>query len=228
MYFKCRKKYTMVLKSLLLGAVVFMIAGCDSLLPDKFNEQEYTASAIDQRACFWLADTLPRTIQTKILNTLNTPGDTSWASLTDNQIIFANFDYLIDTLQQQNLVQDTLIRIQYPANEKVSYAVLSVEAGETSKDLYLYTSLEYVEGNINEYITVQLVKSDTTLISSSTNMEYETVSCCSDTLLIANQPEIVPIIRSRFLFQLDESSVYLVRFIVSRPEVVGPFKITLL
>ena len=217
----------MVLKSLLLGMAVFILTGCDSILPDKFNEQEYTAEAIDQRACFWFADTLRDTIQTRILNTLGDT-DTSWAHLSDNQIIFENFDRLIDSLQQQNLVQDTLLMIEYPANQKISYAVLSIEAGETSKDMYVYTSLEYVEENINEYVTVQLVKSDTNLVPASTNMGFESVSCCSDTLLIADQPEIVPIIRSRFLFHLDESSVYLVRFIVSRPEVVGPFKITLL
>jgi hypothetical protein len=225
MYYKCRKKYDVLLGLGVLSLILLLVISCDSILPEKFTEKEYDASATDDRACFWFADSFSLTITTTILHSLM---DTNWVDSSENEIIFWNYDYLIDTLQTKTLRRDTLITINNPndADQKVSYAVLGVAEGE-SRDVSLYTSLEYTESNINDYIKVEVVKRDTTLLNASTEMAGETTSCCTDTLLIAERIRIVPVIRARYQFHLDED-VYLVRFIVSRPEIVGTFKITVL
>jgi len=230
MYHKCQKTYTSFLGLILLCIILITSWACDSLLPEKFSEKEFDAEAIDQQACFWFTDTtvIPNTIRTRVLSTVVDTAwtDLSWADSSDNKIIFAYYDHVIDSLQKQILIRDTLISIKYPANQKVSYALLDIASGET-RDIYIYTSMEYTEDNINDYITVQLVNRDTSVVNASTDLAYETVSCCTDTLLIAEQVRIVPIIRARFKLHLAED-VYVVRFIVSRTEAIESFKITVL
>lgn len=234
MYYKCQST-SALLKLFLISTLLVGAVGCDSLLPSEFKEKQYTAPDIDTRACNRLSrnliDSTGQVIDPAACYLVNSRAlaslvdSTTRATSTDNQIILSKFSALVDSLKPP-LVRDTLTLIQYPADQRVTYAVLNVSSGE-SKDVYIYTSLHYNQNNIGENVAVQLVRSDTAVVSYSDDMRAEIVSGCTQLVSVAGTARIVPTIRARYRIHLEEG-VYLVRFIISRPEVVGSFKIMIL
>ncbi|MGD0339158.1 MAG: hypothetical protein ABSB78_10240 [Bacteroidota bacterium] len=227
MYRQCQKKYASFLKLFLVGIVVMIGIGCDSILPEKFKNKEYTIADIDSRACIILSDTTGKSIQTM---TLQGFVDTAtWRrftqdSLTENQVLYPKFSVLVDSLPQ--LVRDSLMVVGYPKGENTTYSVLRVLPGE-SKDIYIYTSLFYNADNVNEYISIRLMKSDTIDVNYSNDMVGETISGSTQTILVQSEERIVPTIRSRNKIHVEEG-VYLVRFGMSNPVTINKFKILIL
>jgi hypothetical protein len=138
----------------------------------------------------------------------------SLGGTTDNQIILSGFDSLTAVLPE--LHQDSLIVINYSDSSKVSYVVLK---SAQAKDVYLYTSLLYyykalnATSNINDYVSIDLVKRDTSIVSPSSMTSTESAYGSSEKILSANNViTIVPVIRARYTIHLDQGSVYLVRF----------------
>jgi hypothetical protein len=191
-------------KLLLVGTLLFAGFGCDSVLPDEFKSKDYTIAPLDSRASALLMDSTKKVIQSKSLASF--ADSATRATHTENQIILSKFNTMLDSLQQ--LVQDTLMWVKYPANQNVTYALLTISPGQ-SKNIYIYTSLFYYSGNINEYITVQLVKSDTTVVVPTDDMPAETITGSFGT------------IRGRYKVQLDQEGVYLVRFTLSSPSAIS-------
>jgi hypothetical protein len=147
-------------------------------------------------------------------------GNYDRGTLTENQVYKLKFNEIKDSLQH-TLTQDSLILIN-PGDQKITYARWDVSGG----NYYLYTSLRYIESNINEYVSIELIKSDTTAVSYSSAMPGETVSGSVQTILVAQNNRIVPIIRARYQYHLNNGT-YLVRFITSNPT-IGQFKVVLL
>jgi hypothetical protein len=178
---------------------------------------------MDDQACsrFLTPDTLVYEVNALTLQSLV---DTNWIDSSDNQIILSKFDELSDTLS--SLVSDTLMFIRYPEGENISYAVLKVSP---AKNIALYTSLKYYYDdssrttNINEYVTIELIKRDTTTANSSVDMLPESLTGCTDEVIIAQNERIVPTIRARYIFHLEEG-VYLVRFVLSNWLNIASFK----
>jgi hypothetical protein len=149
------------------------------------------------------------TIRSQTLGNFATLADT-----TDNQIIQSSFNSLVTTLPE--LHQDSLIVVNYSGN-KVSYAVLKSAQG---KDVYLYTSLLYYyraanngTSNLSDYVSIDLVKSDTSIISPSTILSPESSYSSNEKILsAANAIKIVPVMSARYAIHLDQGSAYLVRF----------------
>ena len=221
---QCRKKHTSFLQYLLIVVVVVIGAGCDSILPEDFKEKDYGIAEIDGRACTSFSDTIGTGIVSRSLASFKSMVDSATlANSTENQIILAKFSELADSLPP--LVRDALMIVE-PTNQKNSYAVLRVLPGE-SKDLYIYTSLFFTADNINEYVTIRLLKSDTTEVGFSNDMAGEVVSGGTQTVVVQSEERIVPTIRSRDKVHVEEG-VYLVRLSLSTPATIGKYKIIIL
>jgi hypothetical protein len=226
-----------------VSALFFACLGCDSLLPTDFKAKNFTPSAIDVKAGNLLtSDTLndPQGFTVSYqyvpldssgvpisLNSSTAPvtyrslpvtwsivHSQSLGGTTDNQIILSGFDSLTNVLPE--LHQDSLIVINYSDSSKVSYVVLK---SAQAKDVYLYTSLLYyykalnATSNINDYVSIDLVKRDTSIVSPSLMTSTESAYGSSEKILSANNAiTIVPVIRARYTIHLDQGSVYLVRF----------------
>lgn len=170
-------------------------------------------------------------IHARILNSFS---DSS--STTDNQIIHSKFNMLTDSLP--SLAADTLVLVRYPGDTvkniitqtypgdtiSVCYAVLKCAQPE---DIYLYTGLEYYYAsgvsNVADYVSVDLLKQDTSLVSSSTVIPSASTYASTETILVAsNATEVVPVLAARYAFHLD-SGAYIVRFTLSNPlEISNP------
>jgi hypothetical protein len=240
--------YALCSGMLLVSMLLVATNGCDSILPEDFKNKEYTIAEIDQRACNLLsADTVNNAqgvtigyksssghpVQSRLLASL--VDSATRANNRDNQIIFSSFNLLADSLAL--LVSDSLMLITHPsASQKdTTYAVMKILPGQ-SQNIYLYTSLRYYDTvdnvgnhstNINDYVSVELVRVDTTTVNYSEDMHGETISGGTQIILMSQQKHVVPIIRARYKIQLDQS-IYIVRLIISSPATIRPFKIVIL
>jgi hypothetical protein len=221
--------------------MLFAGIGCDSLLPDEFKAKNFNPADVDTLAGNLLTrDTinnaqgntisyqyypitttrfriLPVTwayANSNVLTSFATPSDT-----TDNQIIHSKFNTLVDSLV--SLPSDSLILVKYPANQGISYAVLKVSSSE---NIHIYTSLQYywmaAASNVNEYVTVDLIKSDTTLVSASRVISPEDANCSLENILNNGVSTTLRVINARYTVHLDQG-VYLVRFTLSNPVTIG-------
>ena len=139
---------------------------------------------------------------------------------TDNQIINANFGLLTDSLPSLN--SDSLISISYSETQTVTYAVLKATRAE---DIYIYTSLYYylaaATSNTNDYVSVDLVNKDTSVVSTSSSMPQESTYGSTETILSSQNTTVVSVIRARYTFHVDQGVVYLVRFTLSNPKEIS-------
>jgi hypothetical protein len=216
-----RKKYASFLDFLLIVIIVMIGIGCDSILPEDFKKKDFTIAEIDGRACTALSGTvgteiIPRTLASFV-------DSATLANSTENQIILSHFSVLADSVPQ--LVQETLMIVD-STGMKNTYAVLTIPQGQ-AKDLYIYTSLFYTAENVNEYVTIRLLKSDTSEVAFSNDMTGETVSGGTQTIIVQSQERIVPTIRSRDMVHV-EPGTYLVRLAMTNPQTTGKYKIIIL
>jgi hypothetical protein len=259
MYHTYKKTYVSLFIVTLMSTLLFSGIGCDSVLPDEFQEKTFTAAEIDIRAGNLLAqDTLndsqglTYSYQIGPLDSSGTPihpgggsavtynnlpvtwsvissqtlaGYATGTDTADNQIIHSKFNSLAGSLP--SLHQDSLIIVNYPAGQNISYAVLNISSGQ-AKDVYIYTSLLYYHNssnngtNINDYVSVDLVKSDTSIVSSSSAMPSESAFCSYEKILYSSAPRVVSVIRARYKVHLDQGGVYVVRFTLSSPTISNP------
>jgi hypothetical protein len=222
MYQKYQRKIPSVMKACLAVVVMLAMSGCDKMLPTEFKSKEYATPDIDKKAATILSDTTGHIVNS--LNLMSLVDSATYAGNTENKIIQSNYNTLAGRLPE--LIRDSLMVVEYPAGMKTNYAVLKVTAGQ-SKDIYLYTSLFYTEPNLNQYVTVQIVKSDTSLVTSSEAMTGEVASGNTQTITVASESRLVPTIRARYTVHVDEG-VYIVRLIASDAALVGPYKMLIL
>jgi len=243
-------RYTLLLKLVLVGIVVCAGFGCEDLLPEKFKQKEFTPASVDNKAAAFLSrnvtDSTGKIISSAshivvaktLINTVGSPWRDSLIAnaYTENRVIKAKYDDILDSLQGQRLIRDSLMTIDYPDSQKISYASLSVSAAE-SKDIYIYEGMQfnqdttaqhqYNQNNLNEYITIQLVRNDTSVVSSTEDMPSEAISGSAQLVPVPGYDLVVPCIRARYKLHLSEGT-YLVRFIVSSPNTVKLFKAVIL
>lgn len=228
------------MKIFLITALSVIGAGCDSILPDDYKANEFSAPEIDARACSWfsrdivttrspskyfkdslwtISDSTCRAIEARSLASFKgTLIDSLMLdTLTENQILVSR-PALIDSLTP--LIRDTMMLVVYgyPTKEpKVVYAKIGVEPGQ-SKNIYLYTSLGYYVttsyNNASENVDVEILKSDTSVVSYSDVMSTESVSSCSQFI----NGKLILTIKSRLQYQLEEGINYFVRFTLSNPK----------
>jgi len=218
-----RKNICAAILLLLLSSAAGVIGvGCDSVLPAEFKSKEYAISPVDARAVALLTDSTQKVIQSRSLSSLTFVDTTSLATQSENQVVLANYATMIDSLQ--TLVSDTLLWVKYMPNRTINYALLKILPGQP-KNLNIYTSLFYYSdgatNNFNEYVTVSIVRSDTSVIRLADDMAGETISGSTGTVTVAGSNRIVPIIKGRFKVQLDQEGTYLVRFTLSSASAIS-------
>ena len=229
MYYRGILKNINIWSSALVGLFLLLAMGCDSLLPEKLQEKTYDSPELDLQACYLLSapdslyDSLATEVSARTLLSCLAGADTAWSHSTDNEIIFATFTRLADSLKV--LPGGKLLLVRYPASQDTVYATLNVASGQ---DLTLFTSLKYyyddetVTTNINEYISIEILRQDTTLVKSSNDLQGETLSGCSAEIVIAQYVRVVPVIRARYKVNVTEGA-YIVRFILSNPVTIASF-----
>ena len=227
--------YLLISLSLFI-ALLFISAGCNSILPDEFQDQEYSSAAIDAKAGSLLArDTTGLSIDSSsfyIVNsrTLESMVDSSTlanlnsGNITPDEAVSSNFDALIDSLNETPLLRDSLNLIQVDTTGNVAYAVFSVKAGE-QKDIYIYTSLIYNQSNFNEHVAVQLLNRDASIVNYVEDMPMEVVS--ASTQVVPGGTMLIPTIKARYHLNVEEGS-YLVRFNKSAENMGHYIKIVIL
>jgi|GEM_PF-6815776 len=222
------------LKLSLTLILLIAFVGCNSLLPDEFDgDKKYSSPDIDQKASNIIArDSAGFVINAKGLISLVddlTAAKLSHDSISEDEVIASGFDALVDSLQSTSLIRDSLLFIEVidrgasiDTTTSIAYAVLNVSTGQ-STDFYLYTSLIYTEANINEYINIQLLKTDASAVSSSNDMVPETITSGTKSIVSSGgDTHLVPIIKARYRVHA-EPGVYLVRFIKSDASTLGQY-----
>jgi hypothetical protein len=238
----------------LASAISIAYLGCDKLLPAKFKAQNYNPAVVDERAgALMTSDTINDAqgntsyyqyipgppvvtrhpanwimVQARTLGSFAGPTDT-----TDNQIIMSKFNVLADSLP--SLLSDTLTLVRYPgdtasaANNTVNvcYALLKAVQAE---DIYIYLSLDYyydgTVSNLTDYISIDLLREDTSLVARSTALPSASTYASTLTILTTSgAPKVVPVLAARYAFHL-EAGTYIVRFTLSNPvEISNPQKL---
>jgi hypothetical protein len=230
--------FATVLRLFLVGMLFIACMGCDSILSDEFKAKNFTATDVDVSASNLLSrdtinDAQGNTIsyqyypitstRFRILDSTkwmyaNASALTSFATqsdTTDSKIIYAHFDAIVGALN--SIPSDSLVIVKYPAGQAVSYAVLRAS---TSKDVHIYTSLQYywtnTASNINDYVTVEIIKRDTTLVSGSRVISPEDANCSLENILVNGASTTLRTINARLTAHVDQG-VYLIRFTLSNP-----------
>ena len=228
-----------ILNLFLISICTLVVNGCDSLVPEDFKEKNYSPPAIDVKASDILSraviDSLGRTIDTQCyvvktrtmyirLQPLKSLVDsTTRANNTDNQIILSKYNAILDSLSGSPLVRDSIMGVQIDTTNNTAYARFNVVAGERN-DIYIYTSFRFSEANVDDYVTVQLVRSDTSLVGYNNIMTPEASYARYVAVTTSGGQKVVSIIRSRSSFHVDVGN-YLVRFSMSDAAAIRSFKL---
>jgi hypothetical protein len=250
MYYKFQKVYAPLLKLFLVGTLLVVSVGCDSILSDEFEAKEFRDTpAIDARACqnlliedtLLVADSLTHRAayvtpaRFNIVNSRNlsslvdsiTGARLDSETISEKQVIYSNFTALTDSLNP--VLRDSLMLVTYPDGRYTTYAVLKVLPGQ-SKDYYIYTSLNYYDegasgsNNIHEYVDVRLIRSDTTIVDYTEDMTLETATASVQTIEIPGGTKLVPTITGRRKVHVEEGVTYFVRFIISNPDALSSIR----
>lgn len=160
--------------------------------------------------------------------------DSVWVDSSESVIIRAFFDSLSAALD--TLLADTVMRISYPDEGDTIYAFYDHRAiqaqvsirGHESGDTYFFIGWNLTNKNKDGFIDVDLIRSDGSVVKEKTTIiPLETVAGCTGTLeLVAGTKEIVSVIRIRPVFELDKAP-YIVRFLISQPTEIGPFRVAI-
>jgi hypothetical protein len=210
---------------LVCTSLLWLGIGCDDLLPPEFKAKDFNPSNLDIEASnLFTRDTINDSqgvttgyrrastryiVNSQALAGLNFVDSTTRADSTDNPVVI---DSLLYVTYPANLMT-------YPINQRATYAVLKILPGQ-SKDIYIYTSLYYYSGNSNDYVNIELVKRDTSLVSSSSRTKFANTYFSTITVLVNQTEKVLPTIRERFKLHLEEG-VYLVRFNLSNPATIS-------
>jgi hypothetical protein len=200
----CKRTFiSLILLTFLSLGIIFLSAGCDSILPDEYKEKEITdVPAIDQRALSMLVDSSHYSYNLRALSTV--VDSATRANYTDNQILFAHYSTVADSLIR--LKRDTLMTVFFPPQQSMVYAVINIPAGET-RDTYLYA-----KGGMN--VGLEFVKRDTSLVGYSGALPLGTIASG----LKAGSGGVEYLLAQRCVVNLSEGT-YFVRFMMSSPMV---------
>ncbi len=240
-----------------LAAFVCFAAGCSDLVPSKYKQQHYTAESTDSKAAELLSRNVVDSVGRIIPSASYLVNSRTLASVVDavlqdsleaiglrigdqvaaeDEIVPLVFNSVRDSLSNVSLIRDSLMTIRYPSGERVSYALLKVSPSD-AKDIYVYESLQYNQdttaqhvynqNNLNEYVTIQLLKSDGSNVNSSQEMSGTAVTSSSELVPMPGVEFVMPTIRARYTLHLEEGT-YLVRFVISSPATMNLFKVLIL
>lgn len=242
---------------LIAGLLAYIAAGCSDLVPSKYKQQHYTAESTDLKAAQLLSrnvvDSVGRIIPSAsylvdaraLASVVNASLQDSLEAIglrigdqvaAEDEVVPLVFSSVVDSLSDLLLIRDSLMTVRYPSGERISYALLNVSAAD-AKNIYLYESLQYNQdtttqhlynqNNLNEYVTIQILRSDGSKVSSSEEMSGTVITSSSQLVPMPGVEFVMPTIRARYTLHLDEGT-YLVRFVISSPATMNLFKVLIL
>jgi hypothetical protein len=220
-------------------SMLFYNSGCDSLTPSDFKSGESSAPAIDHAAADILArdifytngtinDSLCWYVRTRpmfsdTLPRFNIVDSASRANSTDNQLINARYNALLDSLSKNTILRDTICGVLMAPHEDVAYARFDVASNE-SHDIYIYTSLRYTAQNIDHYVSIQLINIDSSAVSYDDIILPESRFVRTEVVQVSGGERIVPVIRSRYKVHVNTGN-YIVRCTSSERTIIRSFKL---
>ncbi|HCK99502.1 MAG TPA: hypothetical protein DHW42_05280 [Candidatus Marinimicrobia bacterium] len=230
-----RNKRSILIVGFSLFFVVF--TGCEKQLPHQYQDEDFVISDIDEKACYYLscdltvidtvvtegADTVyvERPVYVPITPVTDLVVDSVWINASDS---------LINAMFDDTLIVDTTLLISNSEEADTSYAFYNHIApnNEDYSTVYFFISWDFTEQNMNSYIDIDIFQRDAKLVNAETTaIAPETIAGCTELVELMTGDEIVPKIKTRYVYKLAEGH-YLVRFIISDPSVIGNFRMAIL
>jgi hypothetical protein len=195
---------------------VLLLIGCEKFLPGAYQEEEFAISALDDKACECLNDSLSDSVYTSGLTNF----DTTWVG----SAIYENVEVILDSLEANEIKiidTDTSFTIITPEEVDSNYVFLS--AG--SNELVFFFS-DYVDMNILE--------------TDGTVLEAESKAISLETIYYGISPDttyqdtvVTDIIdcsklKTRILYELSENKDYLMQIIRSDQTLNNTFRLVVL
>jgi hypothetical protein len=234
------------IKILTVGLLLILLfSQCDEFLPSDFEQEDFTATALDAGACQYFSGDFFRTdmviadedtsyVTVPLFNSLATSvfsdiiDTTQYVDATETQIIGENFDALFSGMGV--LLADTVNGITNPGSRDTCY--LAYTHAGSQKDVGFYVGWKYKwfeeldTDNIATFIDVDVFQSDATAMPKGENdITLEMLSEC--TQYYSRDDNHYPRIKAKNVFQLNEAN-YLVRFILAEPEKIDTFRVAIL
>jgi hypothetical protein len=208
--------------------ILISLVHCKKIIPEEFDEKTYSPSATVDRACKFLSQDSAVTggisIEIEAKAMVDLYDSTTLAHYSDIQIIRNNFNNLIQNLD--NLVAESLLVVKFPLTGYTTYLVCQQQVAQ--KLSFFISWAPFNPANNDAYIDLDIINSDGMIIAKSGNILPETISACTDSVLVLNNrgileedPEIAPLIRHQFDFNLD-AGTYILRIRNSEPQTVCP------
>jgi hypothetical protein len=207
------------MKSLRLAAAAALAAwlasGCESMLPSEFRDRSgVRPGSPDGRACALLAG--PDSTALPVRAAALAPSAlAAWTASPD-----PGLGGLLDTL-----AADTLVRVFNPSGGDTVYALFLPEPGA---DAVFFTSWDLDASNVDAVVEIALIGRDGGVLApASTAMPLATAAALTGAFEASGQTVTFPDVRGRFVFR-PGTEPHLVRFILSEPEAVEPFRVAAL
>jgi len=231
MIFNINKKF--------FGSFVFILLAlalvvCEKQLPQELQEENnYSISDFDGSACTFLSrdttktdtvvvgmDTTYSTNRFYIPITTVHPEESienSWTNASDSLI-----KMLYDTV-----ITDTTLLLKNPIESDTTFVYYQEQSG-SSTETNFFISWDLTEQNSDAYIEIDIFnKSGEKIQEISNSMDLETIAGCTQTVEVAGQEVVLPKIRSRKSYEIQDGQ-YLIRFYISEPTTVGTFRLVIL
>jgi len=237
-----------ILIVMIATAVFFITHACKSILPDEFDDKTFGLSEFDQQACALLSQALYDSngaviadfVNVNLSSFKNMIDSATLAQNTHNEIILNNFNQLLTTLEPielQNLLVLHRDLSVLPKNDVADtcYSKLNITTGN-SGELVFYTSwnfLEYdgfegfSEKNYQDFISFDIIKSDTSYMAMKSGRSLESISgCLQEFQLSTGGTEVTSVIKGRHIYNL-EAGDYIVRSKISSID-IDAFKLLIM
>lgn len=188
-------------KFFLVITCILLLIGCEKFLPGAYQEEEFAISALDDKACECLNDSLSDSVYTSGL----TDFDSTWVG----SAIYENVEVIRDSLEANEIkIIDTDTSFTIITPEEVDSNYVSLRTG--SNELVFYFG-DFVDMNIIE--------------TAGTVLEAESRAISLETIYYGLSPDTVyqdtiitditdcSKLKTRILYKLSENNDYLMQII---------------
>ena len=184
--FPTSQQFSIVLRSAVIGCIILLVNGCDTVVPDNFDHKEYAAAEVDRKAGTIFAPTVTSKDSIVVISnstfTLSPVGPTNTFSLTK---------YASPVTFREN---DTILFIQLGAidsSASLSTALIGNRASKAVISFY-YNSLDVNLRTLTRLVdsTTRANSTDNQIINSQFNLVIDSLKPLSyDTLLFLRYPD---------------------------------------
>jgi len=203
-------------KFFLVITCILLLIGCEKFLPGAYQEEEFAISALDDKACECLNDSLSDSVYTSGL----TDFDSTWVG----SAIYENVEVILDSLEA-----DTVIITE----SDTSFTIITPEEVD-SNYVYLRTGSNELVFFFSDYVDMNIID------TAGTVLEAESKAISLETIYYGVSPDttyqdtvVTDItdcskLKTRILYELSENKDYLMQIIKSDQTTNSTFKLVVL